>query len=143
MSKYASIVLRTGIAIVFLWFGFSQINNPAQWTGMVPGYASIIPLSTITLIYFNGVFEIVFATLLLLGIYTRLTALLLAIHLFHIVTIVGYGAIGARDFALALATLSIFLNGPDEFCLDSINKKNKQDRVQPKSQENGNTNKEK
>ena len=133
MSKYASIVLRTGIAIVFLWFGFSQISKPVQWTLMVPDYASLIPLSTITMIYLNGILEIVFAALLLLGLYTRITSLLLALHLFHIVTIVGYGAVGIRDFALALATLSIFLNGPDEFCIDTINKKNKENDLQQKS----------
>jgi hypothetical protein len=32
---------------------------------------------------------------------------------------VGYGAIGARDLSLAIATFSIFLHGADEFCLDN------------------------
>jgi len=62
----------------------------------------------------------VFALLLLIGLYTRIVSLLLSLHLFHIISIVGYGAIGARDLALALATLAIFLHGPDEFCLDKL-----------------------
>lgn len=127
LKKYAPALLRTGIAIVFLWFGFSQIKNPAQWTRMIPEYASFIPFEQTTLIYFNGGFEIIFATLLLLGLWTRFVSFLLGLHLLHIVTMAGYGAIGARDFALALATFSIFLNGADEFCLDKFLKKNSKD----------------
>ncbi len=126
IKKYYHIVLRIGIAILFLWFGFSQIINPDAWIGLMPNYVqSITPFSANTLILFNGIFEIIFATLLLLGLYTRTVSLLLSLHLFHIVTIVGYGAIGARDLALAIATLSIFLHGADEFCLDKLKVNNK------------------
>ena len=121
LSKYSPLVLRLGIAVVFLWFGFSQIKNPAGWTRMVPEYAqNLFPGSVNTMIMFNGIFEVVLASLLLLGLFTRTVSLLLSIHLFHITTIVGYGATGARDFALFLATLSIFFKGADEFCLDKM-----------------------
>ncbi len=123
-SKYAPVVLRYGIAIVFLWFGFSQIKNPAAWTRMMPEYVSaMLPFSANTLIYMNGIFEIVFAILLLLGLYTRVVSFLLGLHLLHIISILGYGAIAARDLALAIATFAITLNGADEFCLDKIIKK--------------------
>ena len=122
-KKYSPLALRLGIAVVFLWFGFSQLKNPGSWTRMMPEYVqSIMPLSPNTLIYINGLFEILLAIFLLLGIYTRASSLLLSLHLLHIVTIVGYGAVGARDLALALAAFAIFLNGADEFCLDSIRK---------------------
>src|SRR3989344_5127717 len=118
-KKYSPLVLRTAIAIVFLWFGFSQLKNPDSWVRMMPMYIqSIIPLSVRDLIYLNGTFEIVFATLLLLGLYTRFVSFLLSLHLLHIITILGYGAVAARDFSLAIATFVIFLNGADEFCLD-------------------------
>ena len=68
----------------------------------------------------NATFEIVFASLLLIGLYTRVSSFILGLHLLHIVTILGYGPTGARDFSLALATFSIFLAGADEFCLDKI-----------------------
>lgn len=120
ISRYSPLLLRAGLATVFLWFGFSQLKNPSQWIGMIPGYARSIPLSPEIMIYFNGSFEIIFAILLLLGLFTRFTSLLLGLHVLHIVTIVGYSAIGARDLALAFATLSIFLHGADEFCLDKL-----------------------
>ncbi len=123
-KRYSPLLLRTGIAIVFLWFGFSQLKNPMNWTRMVPDYINlIIPLSKTTLIYMNGLFEVVFATLLLLGVYPRIVSLFLGLHLIHIVSIVGYGAVGARDFALAIATFSIFFSGSDEFCLTNKRKK--------------------
>lgn len=116
-EKYSGILLRTGIAIVFLWFGFSQLKNPGSWTRMIPSY---LGSSSTTLIYLNGVFEIVLAALLLLGLYTRVTSFLLGLHLLHIATIVGYGPTGARDFALAIATFAIFLRGADELSLDKL-----------------------
>lgn len=126
-SKYAPVLLRTAIAVVFLWFGFSQVKNPSSWTRMIPEYAQFI--SPTTLIYVHGIFEIFLATLLLLGLYTRTASLLLALNLAHITSIVGYGAVGARDFALTLATLSIFLHGADEFCLDKYVGKKERNKI--------------
>jgi len=126
IKRYSPLLLRTGVAIIFLWFGFSQIKNPDSWIGMIPGYVKdIIPIDTNILVYMNGTFEVVFATLLLLGLYTRFTSLLLGLHLLHIVSILGYSANGARDFALAIATFSIFLYGEDEFCIDYLRKRKK------------------
>lgn len=119
-NRFAPLVLRTGIAVVLLWFAFSQLKNPASWTRMVPDYALFLGIDKITLIYINGVLEIVLAVLLLLGLFTRVAAGLTTLHLLHITTIVGYGATGARDFALTVAALSAFLAGTDEFCLDRI-----------------------
>ncbi len=127
-NRYSPLVLRTAIAIVFLWFGFSQLKNPAQWTRMLPEYTLSLGTSANTLIYLHGIFEIAFAILLLLGLYTRLASLLLALNLLHIVFIVGYGPIGARDLALAIATFSIFLRGADEFCFDWIIKERKDEK---------------
>ena len=126
LRKYSPLLLRIGISIVFFWFGFSQLKNPDMWIRMIPGYVqNIISLSPKILIYLNGGFEIILGILLLLGLFTRAVSFLLGLHLLHIVTIVGYGAIGARDFALALATFSIFLRGTDGFCLDRLLRKKK------------------
>lgn len=123
-SKYSPLILRISIAVVLLWFGFSQLKNPAQWTRMMPDYVHIVfPFSKATLIYMNGSVEILLATVLLLGLWTRVTSALITLHLLHITIIVGYGGVGARDIALALASLAIFLNGPDEYCLDNQIKK--------------------
>lgn len=119
-QKYEGIILRTGLAVVLLWFGFSQLKDPSGWTGMIPGYVSSMFSNLNMLIYFNGAFEIFFASLLILGIFTRFTSGILFLHMIHIVTIVGYGPIAFRDLAIALALLSIFFRGADEFSLDRI-----------------------
>ena len=136
VKKYYPVVLSLGIALVFLWFGFSQLKNPAAWTRMMPEYAqAIIPIGANNLIYLNGIVEIVLAVLLLLGLFTRTTSLLLTLHLLHIITILGYGAVAARDLALAVATFAVFLHGADEFCLDKILPTKKEKQKEEKSVE--------
>lgn len=121
LKKYSGIMLRTAIAIVLLWFGFTQIKNPTPWVRLLPEIlTSSGIISATTFIYINGTFEIIFGTLLLLGLFTRTVSLILTLHLLNIVYTVGYGPIGARDFAIALSCLAIFLNGSDEFCLDKL-----------------------
>ncbi len=116
IKKYSPALLRVGIAVVFLWFGFSQIKNPSSWTGLLPAFLN----SSVSFIYLNGIFKIIFATLLLLGVFTRTVSFLLGLHLIGIIFSLGYGAIAVRDLGLAIATFSIFLHGADEFCLDKI-----------------------
>jgi hypothetical protein len=53
----------------------------------------------------------------LLGIYTRISALFLGLHLFGIAFSLGINAVRIRDFGLAVATISVFLNGNDFMCL--------------------------
>ncbi len=136
MNKYAyvaPIILRIGIAMVFIWFGYSQVTDQVQWTAYVPN--SIIEISGMTaesLVLFNGIFEIIFGIALLVGFWTRTAALLLFIHMIEITYIVGFDATGVRDFGLTIATLSIFLSGKDSFTLDALISQNDSD-VQPLS----------
>lgn len=116
----APIVLRIGMSLVFLWFSYSQLTNPAMWTRLVPEYAvSLTGMAATTLVYTNGVFELVFGLLLLAGLFTRIAALALAIHLIGIINSVGYGPTGIRDFGLCLATFAVFFFGNDKWCLGS------------------------
>jgi uncharacterized membrane protein YphA (DoxX/SURF4 family) len=120
LKKYAPLVLRFGLAIVLLWFGFSQLKNPMMWTRLLPHFASSIA-SPVTLIYINGIFEILLATFLLLGYFTRTTSALATLHLCSIVIFaVGYGSVGTRDFGLMIAALAIFFFGADDYSLDTV-----------------------
>ena len=121
MKKFATTVLRIGIALVFLWFGAEQIINPNMWVGYIPeSLVGILSLSALKLVYLNGLFEIIFASALLLGYFTRFTALLLALHMLDITYVVGFDAVGVRDFGLAIATIAIFMFGVDHFSLDYL-----------------------
>ena len=121
LSTYSATVLRVGIALVFLWFGWSQLHDTSQWVAYVPQWVSdMTSLSLKTIVYLNGVFEIIFGSALLLGLFTRFVSLLLALHMLDITYIVGLDAIGVRDFGLAVATIAVFLNGADRWTLDTF-----------------------
>ncbi len=116
----APIILRIGLGLVMIWFALEQLNTPAAWVAYLPLWTQDLPISQITFVYLNGWFELTFGILLLVGFYTRIVSLLLALHMFGIVVTVGYNEIGVRDFGLAVALLSIFLHGPSSWSLDEF-----------------------
>jgi uncharacterized membrane protein YphA (DoxX/SURF4 family) len=117
---YAPAVVRVGMSLVLLWFGYSQLVDTPIWVAWLPAWTSALPVAAETLIRINGIFEVVFGLALLVGFYTRVVALLLALHMVNIVITVGYNATGVRDFGLAVAMIGVFLYGPDRFTLDSF-----------------------
>ncbi len=117
MKKYAPLVLRLGMSLVFIWFGSSQLMNPDAWTVWLPPSLSSLPIGAMNLILLNGTFELIAAILLLLGVYVRPVALLLALHMIGITSMVGYNDVGVRDFGLLASCLAVSLQGPDMWCL--------------------------
>ena len=102
------IILRLGLAAVFLWFGFSQLVDGISWVGWVPGWAvEFLHLPPAMIVLGNGGVEVVLGALLAMGIWTRWAALLLALHLAVITFDIGLSAIGVRDFGLTVATLAL------------------------------------
>lgn len=113
-SRYAPVILRLGMGAVVAWFGFSQLTNPTLWTGIVPAWAtSLSGMSALTIVYSNGVFEVIAAALLLFGAWVRPVAFLLAGHLVVIALGFGLSPIGVRDFGLSAGLLSVCLYGYD------------------------------
>ena len=119
LKPFAPVVLRIGLSLVFLWFAFDQFMNPNSYIAFIP--QSILDMTHVSaslIIHLNALFEIVFGTALLLGFYTRTAALLLALHLFDITYVVGFGGLGVRDFGLSMGTLAVFMYGRDFLSLD-------------------------
>lgn len=116
-SEYGKIILRISLSLVFLWFGINQLYSPSNWTVFVPKLFSGIIASKL-LVMINGSFEVIFGLIMISGIYLRLTALLLSLHLIGISFSLGYSALAVRDLGLSLSTLSIFFLGPDKWCFD-------------------------
>ena len=120
MKELAPVVLRIGMAIVFLWFGTQQLLHTSMWVGLIPALLTKVSgLTSSTLVHFNGAFEIVFGLAVLIGYQTRVAALFLGLHLLTITLDVGYGAIGVRDFGLSIASLAVALYGAGGFSLDA------------------------
>lgn len=127
MRKFAPIILRIGLSLVFLWFGSQQIINTNEWVTFIPNWiTSLSGISASFFVYLNGSFEIIFGLFLLTGYFTRVTAFLLAFHMIDIAFVVGYSSIGIRDFGLSVATISVFLYGPDSWSIDYLLEKNNQ-----------------
>lgn len=119
LQPYAPVIVRWGVSLVLLWFGGQQILHTANWTSFVPDIAVSLSLVSVeTMVRMNGMSEIVFGALLLLGLFIRPVSGLLALHLFGIAITLGYNSIAVRDLGLALSTVSICLYGPDLWSID-------------------------
>ncbi len=124
LSSFTPVMLRLSISLLFLWFGINQIFNPLMFFGYLPDFILLSDFAGMVVLL-NGIFELVFAVLLLIGFFTRPVALLLSLHLLSIAITLGYNDIAVRDLVLALAAFSIFLQGPDQWCVDAWLKKGK------------------
>ncbi len=114
-KDYAPVFVRWGAGIVFFLFGISQLINPENWLAWFPTLNFIEPL---TLIFVNGIVDLIIGFLLLIGLLTRIIAFLAVLHLVGVIFTLGYNDIAIRDFGLLLASLSVLFHGPDKLCLD-------------------------
>lgn len=113
-------VLRVGLAILFLWFGFSQFLDQAAWTSWVPEWAiAFTGLEAEMIVLLNGGLEIALGILLALGLYIRPAAIILGLHLALITFEIGLNSVGMRDFAIMMATFALALLPPDPYTLDA------------------------
>jgi len=118
LANYSKPLLRISISFLFLWFGTTQLINPGAWISFIPKFVLSFGFHENYLVIFNGLFELIFGALLLIGLYTRLSSGLLALHLFGIALSIGYNPLGIRDFTLALATLTVVFAGSDKYTSD-------------------------
>ncbi len=126
LTLYSPVVLRLGLVAVVIWFGVSQLMNSAQWVGVVPVWAkSLSGMSALSIIRFNGCFEILTGALLAIGLWTRWVALALAVHLFIIATGFGISPIGVRDFGLSVSLLAVAMFGSDVCSFEHVHEDSK------------------
>jgi len=102
---------------MFIWFGTQQLLHPTDWIIYLPEWIGYLPIPPEMLIRLNGWTELVLASALIIGCYTRFVAAMLSIHLAGIAVSVG-GATGIRDYALAAAGFALALDKPDAWTLD-------------------------
>ncbi|MEN9625918.1 MAG: hypothetical protein RL557_246 [archaeon] len=122
-ENYSKPLLRIALSFVFLYFGYQQITEPVAWTGFVPSHVLLFGITAYQVVIINALLELSFGLLLLIGLYTRFVSFILALHLFGIAFSLGFNDLGVRDFGLACATLAVFLQGSDRWCLDEKWKK--------------------
>ncbi len=131
LEKYSPTVLRVGIALVIIWFGLEQMKDFEAWSGIIPSWAtSLTGLSAVTIVKINAWSEVVFGLAHLLGIYTRITGLILTLHMATITFIVGYNPTGVRDFGVTIGALASFMHGVSPLSLDAWRLRRKSTPVQ-------------
>lgn len=123
LGLYAPALNRIGMSIVFLWFGVNQLIHPEFFIVWLPAEVQYIPIKPETFVFLNGGFEVIFGVQLFLGVFTRISSLLLGLHLAGITYTIGLSEVGIRDFGLTLATLTIFLTPIDRLTIDYLLKK--------------------
>ena len=117
LKNYSTVILRLGLGIVLLWFGISTVSNTEQWSQLIPNW---FPITATTTVLINGIYEIILGALLILGLFTRVVALLFAINLIMIISFLGYGPSATRDFGLLFAAISLAMSGSKILSLDNI-----------------------
>jgi len=118
-EEFSKIILRLSLSLVFLYFGALQAMNPTKWTMFVPEFITNI-ISANNIVLFNGILEITLGIFLLFGLFTKISSLILSVHLIAITISVGFNTIGISDFGLSMAALAIFFNGIDVFSIDNL-----------------------
>ena len=118
MKSYAPNILRIGIALIVMWFGFQQLFHPEIWTSYLPDFVKLFPFTSTTFVYLNGWFEVFASLLLILGVFTRVVSFLMALHLLGIVFSLGYDSTAMRDLGLSVALFSVFMYGSDSWSFD-------------------------
>ena len=113
--EWGILVLRLGLAALFLWFGFSQLLDGLSWVWWVPEWAvNLLHIPPAMIVLANGSFEVVAGSLLALNIGVRWAALFLALHLAVLVFDIGPNPIGVRDFGLMMATFALVFLSKNE-----------------------------
>ena len=144
---YSGSIVRIAMALVFLWFGISQIVSPDTFMGYLPSWAlaaptgggmmgsmntmmhsmvQLIPGKATGFLAVNGIVEIILGTFLLLGYWRRTAAALLGLHLLAIAISLGYNDVAIRDVGLSLATFSAVFASDDPLTLKNLLKRQPQ-----------------
>jgi uncharacterized membrane protein YphA (DoxX/SURF4 family) len=120
MEDWGKLILRLGLAIVFLYFGINQLILPQRWVDLIPDFKFIYmnEIFKQKIILVNGIFDCLIGICFLLGIFIKIISLLATLHLFSVfIFSLGFTPSGFRDLGLALASFSLFFIGSGNFKL--------------------------
>jgi len=114
---YAPLLVRVGLGLVFLFFGVDKIQRPEVWVGWIPPFLRGID----NFLLINGIIEIAFGVLLIIGLFTRYVALIVSVFLMGILVVFSIDNITGRDIGLLFSAVSLILTGPGSPSIDEKN----------------------
>ncbi|MBI4450299.1 DoxX family protein [Candidatus Uhrbacteria bacterium] len=108
-----SLLLRIGLGVEFIIFGYGKLTDLASWIGFVPPWMSpLLPMPVGTFLQTVGVVELALGVLLIVGLWVRVIAVLSALHLLGVLIALGYNDLAVRDFVAFAAALALASLGP-------------------------------
>jgi uncharacterized membrane protein YphA (DoxX/SURF4 family) len=110
--KYSNLVIRLGLAIVFLWFGIDKFFHPDYWVNAwVPQSVSSLAISfkirLVDVVYLSGIFEVLVGISLVTNIFIVFFSSAALLFLGSIMIFNGFSEVIVRDVGLAGALLSL------------------------------------
>jgi uncharacterized membrane protein YphA (DoxX/SURF4 family) len=106
-SRFAPLLIRIGLAVVFIYAAVSSTLSPDEWVGYLPPVLTALFPADILLKVFS-VYELILAVWLLSGVCVRYAGLLAALTLTGIVVSnFSLFAISFRDIGLIFAALAL------------------------------------
>ena len=102
------LILRIGLAAVFIYAGIHMFFDPQSWIGFVPDWVDKI-LSREIFLYIHSGLELALGLMLLLGIFLPFVSLVSFFDIVAILLFYGIDDVTFRDFGLAMMALALFL----------------------------------
>ncbi|MBX4211690.1 MAG: DoxX family membrane protein [Candidatus Yanofskybacteria bacterium] len=112
--KYSHLIIRLGLAFVFLWFGIDKFIHPDYWiNAWVPErvltLVSHIGFSGREFMYLQGIFEVLIATSLLSTLFIRVFSAAAIVFLIVVFVINGFNQVLVRDVGLLSGFLALLM----------------------------------
>ena len=119
MEYYAPSLLRMGLALVYLWFGISQIMSPLLFTQYIPDFLTALLDNSELIVLSSGIIVSLLGLLLLLGLMTKIVAWILVFHMIIVLNGIGYNSMGVKSFGILIGTITIAMTRNDSLRLDN------------------------
>lgn len=108
------LVLRIGLALVFVWFGIDKFVHPHYWIdAWMPTWSQravlAIGMSTVNAIFLVGLFETLVAISLATGFFMRLFSVAAICFLFLVIAMHSFSEVLVRDVGLVGGLLALAL----------------------------------
>lgn len=123
-QKYAPLVLRIGLAAVFVLFGLKKLMSPSQATAEIQLLMNFGLADAAAMNFYLGLFEIIIATALIIGfkirVFTVIASAFLFLFFFSFFAKYGFSINPDlyRDLGLLGAAIALFLLGAGPFSID-------------------------
>ena len=122
-QAYESLILRIGLGFTLLFWGYEKLTVSKLAEAYPMGYGPFMIMDVNLFLTLMGIFQIILAVMMIVGLFTRLTAAVL--FLMALVTILVPGAIILRDiphfayaFAAAGGALALLIKGGGPHSID-------------------------